>query len=681
MMPRSIKLLISVLSMVMVFSGSAKAESNLTALQTVGTWTNVVSFTINHSGNHIIMLMRDSQNQLTIKESFAKGSSWSEPEAVSSLNIINSPGIECGGLSLSYDEKTLYFHANKPDGRGGFDIYYVKLTGDGWGEPVEMSDINSEGDDMYPTVTPGAETIYFIRHQKLIDAKQERKEGNRMSIYYSDKDAKGQYSRPQITNIALNRGWVEDVFIGCDNETLLYSSRTDRKEPARLIYSKVLLASQWYNPEELIKVDDSYDYYQPQEANGKIYFIKSNNKKRERIGSIMSCKPERRFGVVNQVEEKGKVLASADKRPIEATINVYNPTTMQVLARYKSYSKTGDYDLVNDKREKYIVDVRSEGYSYASYMVDYKDKDKPVLPQTIELFDTIALSINVFDAEIFRPLDSKVIAVRSSDKAIFRSVEKGAGIYEFRLPLGSNYNIIATSKYFAENKFLFQLEGDIVFSHFIRELPLNPEKREISFRVVDAETDEPIHAAIHLINLSREEKINIPVEKSQVPATPIPMRVGDKYDVTVDGAKGYAFYSSSINMTTFKENEVKVNLLALKIGQAINLANIQFETASAELLPIAYPELDRLVKLMNENPSLRFELSAHTDNVGNAAYNMRLSEMRAVSVVNYLLENGISESRLVPKGYGLTQPKVPNDSDENRAINRRVEFTLLPEQE
>lgn len=228
---------------------------------------------------------------------------------------------------------------------------------------------------------------------------------------------------------------------------------------------------------------------------------------------------------------------------------------------------------------------------------------------------------------------------------------------------------------------MFRLEGDIVFSHFLRELPLSPLKRKVNFRIVNAETNEPILAHIRLKNTSRDENINVPAAAAKLPATEIALREGDYYILTVDEAKGYAFHSSMVDMIKFKESEITIPLIPLKVGERINLKDINFETASAELLPESYTELNRLLKLINENPTLRFEISAHTDDVGSASYNIRLSNMRALSVTNYLLENGVNPNRLVSKGYGMTQPKVPNTSDENRAINRRVDFMLLPAEE
>jgi outer membrane protein OmpA-like peptidoglycan-associated protein len=80
---------------------------------------------------------------------------------------------------------------------------------------------------------------------------------------------------------------------------------------------------------------------------------------------------------------------------------------------------------------------------------------------------------------------------------------------------------------------------------------------------------------------------------------------------------------------------------------------------------------------MRENPTLRVEIAAHTDDIGSDAYNRLLSQRRAQSVVNFLIGNDISSQRFVSKGYGESQPLIPNDSEEGRARNRRVELIIL----
>jgi outer membrane protein OmpA-like peptidoglycan-associated protein len=82
---------------------------------------------------------------------------------------------------------------------------------------------------------------------------------------------------------------------------------------------------------------------------------------------------------------------------------------------------------------------------------------------------------------------------------------------------------------------------------------------------------------------------------------------------------------------------------------------------------------------MSKNPHLKVEISAHTDNVGSDVYNLKLSDRRAQSVVRYLTEKGANASNLIAKGYGESKPLVANDTDENKAKNRRVEMSILEE--
>ena len=90
--------------------------------------------------------------------------------------------------------------------------------------------------------------------------------------------------------------------------------------------------------------------------------------------------------------------------------------------------------------------------------------------------------------------------------------------------------------------------------------------------------------------------------------------------------------------------------------------------------PVSFPSLDAVKDVLVGNPKVTLEVQGHTDNVGAAALNLKLSQQRADSVKAYLVKAGIPESRLVAKGYGMNQPLVPNDSVTNKALNRRVQF-------
>ncbi len=111
----------------------------------------------------------------------------------------------------------------------------------------------------------------------------------------------------------------------------------------------------------------------------------------------------------------------------------------------------------------------------------------------------------------------------------------------------------------------------------------------------------------------------------------------------------------------------------------IRLENIQFDTGKSTLKPESFPSLDAVGTVLSQWPTLRIEIAGHTDNVGGAAVNRKLSQDRAAAVLSYLKEKypAIGDTRFSVKGYGKDKPLVPNVTDENRARNRRVEFTVL----
>ncbi len=115
----------------------------------------------------------------------------------------------------------------------------------------------------------------------------------------------------------------------------------------------------------------------------------------------------------------------------------------------------------------------------------------------------------------------------------------------------------------------------------------------------------------------------------------------------------------------------------LEIEQAIILNNIYFNLNEAKLQAESETELFKLHNLLEMNPNFIIEIHGHTDNTGSDEYNLQLSEERAKSVVNYLIENGISEERLSYKGFGRSKPLTDNKSEEGKAKNRRVEFVII----
>ena len=123
--------------------------------------------------------------------------------------------------------------------------------------------------------------------------------------------------------------------------------------------------------------------------------------------------------------------------------------------------------------------------------------------------------------------------------------------------------------------------------------------------------------------------------------------------------------------------DTDISKIKLEVGKTIILKNIYFDNDKANLQPSSNAELEKLLKIMHDNPSLEIEIVGHTDIIGTTEYNLELSKRRAKQVVDYLIANGIEAPRMQFTGKGATQPIAPNDIEESRQKNRRVEFNVL----
>lgn len=131
--------------------------------------------------------------------------------------------------------------------------------------------------------------------------------------------------------------------------------------------------------------------------------------------------------------------------------------------------------------------------------------------------------------------------------------------------------------------------------------------------------------------------------------------------------------SDTVKAVLVKATVVKSEL---KTGDVVQLKSIFFETAKSDLMDDSYPELDKLVDILEKNPKMEIRINGHTDSQGNAESNQKLSEARAKAVFDYLIEKGIS-NEIEFKGFGSTLPIEGNDTDEGRKKNRRVEFEVI----
>jgi len=197
--------------------------------------------------------------------------------------------------------------------------------------------------------------------------------------------------------------------------------------------------------------------------------------------------------------------------------------------------------------------------------------------------------------------------------------------------------------------------------------------------VIDSETKKTIPSTVKVSDIKKKEKVQEIKNDSITGKYVLYLEEGKKYDVSVV-SQGHTFESEVIdleNVTKYKTVKKQIKLKALKTNTTFVLNNVFFDFDSASLTKESELELERVTELLNANPTMVVELSAHTDDKGSDPYNLKLSQLRAESVVRFITQKGIPKERMVAKGYGETKPSVANDTDEHRAQNRRVEFKVL----
>lgn len=196
--------------------------------------------------------------------------------------------------------------------------------------------------------------------------------------------------------------------------------------------------------------------------------------------------------------------------------------------------------------------------------------------------------------------------------------------------------------------------------------------------VYDAQTKQKLQADIELIVLKNNELVGKINSDSQTGTYTSVLPSGGEYAVFVS-KKGYFFKSLNFDFSDKigRDKVLDIPLEPIKQNAKEILNNIFFDTAKWDLKPESTVELDKLVALLKTNPDVPIEISGHTDDVGKDADNMILSQKRAKSVVNYLVEKGINPTKIKSEGYGKTRPYLPNTSDENRKLNRRIEVKFL----
>jgi outer membrane protein OmpA-like peptidoglycan-associated protein len=250
------------------------------------------------------------------------------------------------------------------------------------------------------------------------------------------------------------------------------------------------------------------------------------------------------------------------------------------------------------------------------------------------------------------------------------------------LNIGPSVNTAAWEAYYtipaSGDYAYFVKNGDIYRIKLAEELKPKPVVL-ISGNVYNSKTKQPLASDIYYEVLPKGTEAGIAHSNPSNGSYQIVLPYGKNYGYAAS-ANGYISVNENIDLTNLTEyTEIKKDLylVPIEVGQTVRINNIFFDFGKYNLRPESFPELNRIVEFLTNNPSIEIEIAGHTDNVGSDSDNLILSGQRAKAVLEYLSTKGVNKSRLKSNGFGETKAIGSNDTEEGKQLNRRVEFVIL----
>ncbi len=368
------------------------------------------------------------------------------------------------------------------------------------------------------------------------------------------------------------------------------------------------------------------------------------------------------------------------------------PKTIEI-ENYYNDGKYGSYYFSSDKNILILSVTRKDSYGKEDLYVCFKDGEKYSKPLNL------GADVNTFAGDFtpFLAADNKTLyfasygrrGYGSSDVYVTRRLDDSWTKWSKPKNLGPEINTKGWDAYLSvtasgEAAYLVSTInslGDLDIFTITLPKSARPEPIVlITGKVLDKETNNPLATEIYYYDLSNGKLISTAISD---PTT-------GKYNLTLPAGKKYSFLamkdkyfpiSQNLNVLKIKKyKEINKNLYIapIKKNAIIRLNNIFFESGKSRLQPESYAEIDRLVKMLKLNSSMKIEIQGHTDDRGGDAANMALSKKRAKSVYNYLIKiKKIKSSRITYNGYGEKKPVTTKKTATARALNRRVEFKII----
>lgn len=515
--------------------------------------------------------------------------------------------------------------------------------------------INSKYPEYGMIITADAQQIYFTsrRPSTFGGGVDPYSDGYYEDIYYSYKEGKGWDKATNVGEPLNTKGHDAAVALSPDGSRMILYK--DDKGDGNL-YESIKEGAIWSKPKKLNKsisgeYHESSAWYSPD--GHQLYFVSA----RPRPGSNSI---DHDIYVANWNKEKEewdevKLLPdNVNSRYDEDGVYIH-PDGKTLYFSSKGHNSMGGYDVFKT--------VHNEDGTWSDP-------------------ENMGYPINTPDDDVFF-----VVAANGRDAFMTSYRKKGFGdkdLYKVTL-LGAEKEPILSG----EDMLLANSGAPIRADRIAPKVEVTSKVLILKGVVRDAETEQPLKAQIELVDNELNKVIANFTSDTKNGKYLVALPGGKNYGIAVK-APGYLFHSENFdikNANGYKEVVKNINLKKVQVGKSVVLRNIFFDFDKATLRPESKVELNRLIKFLNNNSTLKVEISGYTDSRGSDSYNLDLSGKRAKSVVNYLITHGIGTNRLTSKGYGEANPIVPDATIEEMSrkadreaayqTNRRTEFKIL----
>lgn len=528
-------------------------------------------------------------------------------------------------------------------------------------------------------------------------------DGAAITDYFSiDAVAISDSSYPIIADIPTMQLLASGILIEALDKNV--NSEYDELNPLLSPDGKTLYFSRRNHPENVGGVTDKEDiWYSELDASGQWQLARNmgtkfNNAGPNFVNTIQSTTPDGKSAIMvlgNKYMPNGKMLAGVS---ISTRVNGEwgTPKPLNIANDYNLAQKA-NYFLADNRQTMLMSVERDDSFGDRDLYVSFLKQDSS-WTEPLNLGDVVNTAGE--ESAPFLASDDKTLYFSSngfsgyggSDIFVSRRLDDTWTNWSDPENLGPElnspledlfFNIPASSEFAYYSRGVSETNTDI----FRIKLPIvkSPEPFvTVKGKIIDKATNKPLGAKIVYERLPDGKGLGISQSNPETGEYEIRLPAGQMYGLRAESS-GSLSESQNLDLRDIKfDQTIERNFDLDPIGVAkveenatILLNNLFFDLEKATLRPESYPELNRIVNLMNERPGMQIEIAGHTDATGSDEYNLNLSKQRANSVASYLVGKGVDKSRMSVEYFGEKKPMVSNDTREGRKKNRRVEFKIL----